>query len=112
MLVLNRKESQSVMIGNDIKLTVVQIRGDKVRLGIAAPVNVPVHRQEVFDAINRGDAPISSPAWSISTEDQLAAMARARGLLLNGEALLKIEALSQMFEAMIAGGKQKVAVVA
>lgn len=53
MLVLSRKKNESLMIGDDIVLTVVEIRGDKVRLGIHAPSNVPVHRQEVYDAIRR-----------------------------------------------------------
>lgn len=55
MLVLSRKKNEMVMIGNDIRLVVVEIRGDKVRLGIDAPVEVPVHRREVFDALHRND---------------------------------------------------------
>ena len=51
MLVLSRKKNESIVINNDITVTVVEIRGDKVRLGIAAPREVPVRRQEVFDAI-------------------------------------------------------------
>ena len=56
MLVLSRKKNESIVINNDITVTVVEIRGDKVRLGIVAPKEVPVHRQEVFDAIHEGDA--------------------------------------------------------
>ena len=52
MLVLSRKKNESIVINNDITITVVEIRGDKVRLGIVAPKEVPVHRQEVFDAIH------------------------------------------------------------
>ena len=52
MLVLSRKKNDSIVINNDITVTVVEIRGDKVRLGIVAPKEVPVHRQEVFDAIH------------------------------------------------------------
>lgn len=52
MLVLSRKKNESIVINNDIVITVVEIRGDKVRLGIVAPKDVPVHRQEVFDAIH------------------------------------------------------------
>jgi carbon storage regulator len=52
MLVLSRKKSESIVINNDITVTVVEIRGDKVRLGIVAPKEVPVHRQEVYDAIH------------------------------------------------------------
>jgi len=54
MLVLSRKKNESIVINNDITVTVVEIRGDKVRLGIVAPKEVPVHRQEVFDAIHGG----------------------------------------------------------
>ncbi|MGL4552333.1 MAG: carbon storage regulator CsrA [Gemmataceae bacterium] len=52
MLVLSRKKNESIVINNDITVTVVEIRGDKVRLGIVAPKDVPVHRQEVYDAIH------------------------------------------------------------
>ena len=52
MLVLSRKKNESIVIDNNITVTVVEIRGDKVRLGIVAPKEVPVHRQEVFDAIH------------------------------------------------------------
>lgn len=51
MLVLSRKKNEAIVINNDITIVVVEIRGDKVRLGIVAPKEVPVHRQEVFDAI-------------------------------------------------------------
>jgi len=53
MLVLSRQRDQTIMIGDDIEITVVDIRGDKVRLGINAPSEVPVHRKEVYDAIKR-----------------------------------------------------------
>jgi len=53
MLVLSRKRNEVIRIGDDIKIIVVDIRGDKVRLGIEAPQNVAVHRQEVYDAIQR-----------------------------------------------------------
>lgn len=56
MLVLSRKRDERIMIGDEISLLVVDIRGDKVRLGIEAPSNVTVHRQEVFDAIQREQA--------------------------------------------------------
>ena len=55
MLVLSRKKNESIVINNDITIVVVEIRGDKVRLGIEAPKEIPVHRREVFDAIQRGD---------------------------------------------------------
>jgi carbon storage regulator len=69
MLVLSRKKDESIVINNDITIVVVEIRGDKVRLGVEAPKEVPVHRREVFDAIARGesvdsgvDSPLKGPA--------------------------------------------------
>ena len=53
MLVLSRQRDESIIIGDNIVITVVDIRGDKVRLGIDAPKEVPVHRQEVYEAIKR-----------------------------------------------------------
>lgn len=53
MLVLSRHRDESIMIGDEIVITIVDIRGDKVRLGIDAPQDIPVHRQEVYDAIQR-----------------------------------------------------------
>lgn len=52
MLVLSRKKNQQIVIGDDVTVTVVEIRGDKVRLGIVAPKEVPVHRKEVYDKIH------------------------------------------------------------
>lgn len=63
MLVLSRKKNESIVIDNNIVVTVVEIRGDKVRLGIVAPKDVPVHRQEVYDAIHgQKSAPPAIPA--------------------------------------------------
>lgn len=56
MLVLSRKKNESIVINNDITIVVVEIRGDKVRLGVEAPKEVPVHRREVYDAIHRANA--------------------------------------------------------
>jgi carbon storage regulator len=53
MLVLSRQRDESIMIGDNIVITIVDIRGDKVRLGINAPTEIPVHRQEVYEAIQR-----------------------------------------------------------
>lgn len=61
MLVLSRQRNEKIVIGRDISVAIVEIRGDKVRLGIEAPSDVPVHRQEVFDAIQR-------QGWSVSRE--------------------------------------------
>src|SRR4029077_5120447 len=57
MLVLSRQRDETIMIGDDIEVTVVDIRGDKIRLGINAPQQVPVHRKEVYDAIRRENRP-------------------------------------------------------
>ena len=62
MLVLSRKKNESIVIDNNIVVTVVEIRGDKVRLGIVAPKEVSVHRQEVYDAIHGLNAPPAVPA--------------------------------------------------
>jgi len=51
MLVLSRQKDQTIMIGDNIEITVVDIRGDKVRIGITAPAKIPVHRKEVYEAI-------------------------------------------------------------
>jgi carbon storage regulator len=63
MLVLSRKRDESIVIAGNITITVVDIRGDKVRLGISAPAEVPVHRKEVYDAIKRQEpvAPSTGP---------------------------------------------------
>ncbi len=53
MLVLSRKRTERIFIGNDIVISVEDIRGDKVRIGITAPVEVPVHRQEVHERIEQ-----------------------------------------------------------
>ena len=53
MLVLSRKKDETIMIGDEVEITIVDVRGDKVRLGITAPKNIPVHRREVYDAIQR-----------------------------------------------------------
>jgi carbon storage regulator len=68
MLVLSRKKNESIVINNDITIVVVEIRGDKFRLGVEAPKEVPVHRREVYDAIRRHD---------LSTEDKAGSEAGA-----------------------------------
>ncbi len=55
MLVLSRKKNESIVINNDITIVVVEIRGDKVRLGVEAPKEIPVHRREVYEAIRRNN---------------------------------------------------------
>lgn len=69
MLVLSRQRDESIIIGDNIVITVVDIRGDKVRLGIQAPTEIPVHRQEVYEAIQRenlragGETPANPPVF-------------------------------------------------
>ena len=53
MLVLSRKRNEQIVIAENIVITIVEIRGDKVRLGIEAPVEIPVHRKEVYEAIRQ-----------------------------------------------------------
>ena len=65
MLVLSRQRDESIIIGDDVQVTIVDIRGDKVRLGIIAPTEIPVHRKEVYDAIQRENR----KAAGVTTED-------------------------------------------
>jgi carbon storage regulator len=64
MLVLSRQRDESIVIGGNIVVTIVDIRGDKVRLGIQAPTEIPVHRREVFEALQRkaGEKPPAQAA--------------------------------------------------
>ena len=64
MVVISRRKGDSLVIGDDIIVTVVEIRGDKVRLGIEHPKEMSVHRQEVYEAFRRQDTPPPSPAAS------------------------------------------------
>ena len=78
MLVLSRQRDQVIMIGDDIEVVVVDIRGDKVRLGITAPKSISVHRKEVYDQIKReneaaatlesSDLPTATPSGSSPTQ--------------------------------------------
>ncbi len=70
MLVLSRKKNESIVINDDITIVVVEIRGDKVRLGVEAPKEVPVHRREVHDAIQHGGAAtVDAPAKASEEPD-------------------------------------------
>lgn len=57
MLVLSRKKNESIVLNDNIEIVVIEIRGDKVRLGINAPSDIPVHRKEVYEAIKRETIP-------------------------------------------------------
>ncbi|MGQ9503758.1 MAG: carbon storage regulator CsrA [Thermogutta sp.] len=69
MLVLSRKKNESIVINDQITIVVVEIRGDKVRLGIEAPKDVPVHRREVYESIikNQQKAPAADAEQGAST---------------------------------------------
>lgn len=57
MLVLSRQSDETIIIGDNIRVTIVEVRGDKVRIGIDAPRDVTVHRQEIYDAIRKESQP-------------------------------------------------------
>ena len=67
MLVLSRKKDESIIIGKNIIITIVDIRGDKVRLGIQAPTEIPVHRQEVYEAIKKEEARLKENKRNLET---------------------------------------------
>lgn len=71
MLVLSRKKNESIVINDNITIVIVEIHGDKVRLGVEAPKEVPVHRREVFDAIHRNDPPVSKEQKGAPFDEQL-----------------------------------------
>ncbi len=68
MLVLSRHRNQQIVIGDDIVVTVVEIRGDKVRLGIDAPTHIPVHRLEVWEALRRREQEAAKEAAAPSDD--------------------------------------------
>jgi carbon storage regulator len=70
MLVLSRKKNESIVINDDITIVVVEIRGDKVRLGVEAPKEVPVHRNEVYEAIRRNQEQAAKSTSEASEADQ------------------------------------------
>lgn len=72
MLILSRKKDESIIIGDNITISVVDIKGDQVKLGIAAPGDVKVYRQEVYNAIqeeNRAAAAVSSIPENLSLDE-------------------------------------------
>ena len=73
MLVLSRQRDESIMIGDDVEVIIVDVRGDKVRLGITAPKNIPVHRREIYDAIQRekDEQPKPQESKDKETEEKL-----------------------------------------
>jgi carbon storage regulator len=80
MLVLTRKSNQSIMIGDDIEVSVLSVMGDKVRIGIQAPQDIPVFRTEIYLEIHRDDAerrPASGTAATTTDKDSHAEMGDA-----------------------------------
>ena len=73
MLVLSRKQSERIRVGNDIVVTVVRLSGDKVRLGVEAPKEVPVHRNEVYEAIRRNQQKPDAGEQAVGQNDGAAA---------------------------------------
>jgi carbon storage regulator len=73
MLVLSRKKNESIIINDDITIVVVEIRGDKVRLGVEAPKEVPVHRNEVYEAIRRNQQQPDSAQTVVERDGDTAA---------------------------------------
>lgn len=84
MLVLSRQRDETIMIGDDIEITVVDIRGDKVRLGITAPTSIAVHRKEVYDAIKAENHQAARLADHDVEEFGSAPGAKAGGGRING----------------------------
>ncbi|MDA8377105.1 MAG: carbon storage regulator CsrA [Planctomycetia bacterium] len=68
MLVLSRQRDESIMIGDNIEITIVDVRGDKVRLGITAPNTVPIHRKEVYETLQRTHSGSSQPAAAAAAD--------------------------------------------
>lgn len=86
MLVLSRQRDETIMIGDKIEITIVDVRGEKVRLGISAPTHISVHRKEVYDAITRENADASQLSGDELNNvrppgEHAAAPERARGLV-------------------------------
>ena len=71
MLVLSRKKNESIVIGDDVFIVVVEIRGDKVRLGIDAPKSVTVHRREIYDRIKCSEGLEKTPQDDSTSGNQM-----------------------------------------
>lgn len=83
MLVLSRKKDESIVINDNITIVVVEIRGDKVRLGIEAPKEVPVHRREVFESISEVSvSPSGDPASERVVDSAVRAMQTEAGAVI------------------------------
>jgi carbon storage regulator len=71
MLVLTRKSNQSIMIGDDVEVSVLSVMGEKVRIGIQAPQEIPVFRKEIYLEIHREDSPVQEGATPGEVDDAL-----------------------------------------
>ena len=91
MLVLSRQRDETIMIGDNIEVTVVDVRGDKVRLGITAPKSITVHRKEVYEAIRKekGEA-AQAPEGSKAPEPTVAPIARSSRRRIRGNSGLAL----------------------
>ena len=69
MLVLTRRANQSIVIGSEVIVTVLEVRGDQVRLGITAPRRIDVHREEVFLALQEANAKAAAAAALVDDEE-------------------------------------------
>lgn len=79
MLVLSRRVGQSIMIGNGIEVKIVEVKGDQVRLGIEAPADVPVHRQEVYEQIQAENRQAANAPGAQDAVRDLSALLRRPG---------------------------------
>jgi carbon storage regulator len=107
MLVLSRKHNESIMIGDDVRVTVIDIRNDKIRLGVSAPRSIEVHRQEVYDTIKEANRKLQEAATEDEQEagtdtalvkDDLSHNFRVIGLPRPGVLLKYADTLEQAYE--------------
>jgi carbon storage regulator len=77
MLVLTRKSNQSIMIGDDVEVSVLSVMGEKVRIGIQAPQEIPVFRKEIYLEIHREDGVIDEDAARAEVNDALGGLGEA-----------------------------------
>ena len=96
MLVLSRKKNEVIVINDDITITVVEIRGDKVRLGVNAPKETPVHRQEVYEAIRRKQAKAEEEARAKKAEAKIVADKKSNDTTEATEAKTENETTSEV----------------
>ncbi len=113
MLVLSRRKDETIMIGDSVEITVVDVRGDTVRIGITAPRNVSVHRKEVYDAIQAENIAAAQEATPTeSSVDGLGSLLKKSGstagaaTALAGGKLSALDGLSKLSGALAGGDGQ------